>query len=139
MRAANRPVEVGLFALVVLAAVAGYFYLTNPDVKDLVRGYDCLFHRMTGLLCPSCGGTRAYMELLNGNMVMALRYNFAMVLLLPFFLYATFALGGIAFSKKRSLKDARIPLKLIWFLLAVVIIYSVARNLPALNYLWYPW
>lgn len=41
---------------------------------DVLPG--CLFHRLTGLSCPGCGGTRAFKAVLEGQVWEALRYNF---------------------------------------------------------------
>ena len=39
------------------------------------QGFPCLFHLMTGLYCPGCGGTRAVRALLRGNLAMSLQYH----------------------------------------------------------------
>lgn len=41
--------------------------------EDVLPG--CLFHRLTGLSCPGCGGTRAFKAMLEGQLWEALRYN----------------------------------------------------------------
>lgn len=49
----------------------------------------CLFHRLTGLYCPGCGGTRAFIALLHGRFLQSLLYHpvvvYGMVL---YFIYA---------------------------------------------------
>ncbi len=35
----------------------------------------CMFHAVTGLYCPGCGGTRAVLALLHGDLVRSLRYH----------------------------------------------------------------
>ncbi len=35
----------------------------------------CLFHELTGLYCPGCGGTRAAKALLCGHPVLSLQYH----------------------------------------------------------------
>lgn len=42
--------------------------------------YPCLFHRLSGLYCPGCGGTRAVEALLQGHLVSCFLYH-------PFVLY----------------------------------------------------
>lgn len=44
----------------------------------------CLFHLMTGLYCPGCGGTRAVKYLLQGDWKNSLIYH-------PFVLYSVIA------------------------------------------------
>ena len=48
---------------------------SSPGLPDL-----CPLHRITGMWCPLCGGTRATRELIHGDVWAALGYNpFALV------------------------------------------------------------
>lgn len=35
----------------------------------------CIFHEITGLYCPGCGGTRAFFALLHGHPILSFMYN----------------------------------------------------------------
>ena len=48
-------------------------------------GLPCLFHSLTGLYCPGCGGTRAVRSLLRGDLRMSFQYH-------PLVLYAVLVL-----------------------------------------------
>lgn len=47
-------------------------------------GLPCVFHSLTGLYCPGCGGTRAVRALLKGDLWMSFQYH-------PLVLYTVFA------------------------------------------------
>lgn len=47
-------------------------------------GIPCLFHELTGLLCPGCGISRMFLSLLRGDLLLAARYNLLVLMLLPF-------------------------------------------------------
>ena len=47
--------------LIVFWAAAGYFLKLEFNLPP------CLFHRLTGLYCPGCGGTRAVRLLFTGH------------------------------------------------------------------------
>ncbi|GLH74952.1 hypothetical protein GETHLI_34540 [Geothrix limicola] len=55
----------GALLLVGLVPVAGWEAL--PDL--------CLFHRLTGLLCPTCGLTRSWAALARGQIGMSLHFH----------------------------------------------------------------
>ena len=59
-----------LGALAAVAAVAGFYILARLGI-----GIPCLFNRFTGLLCPSCGNSRAAFALLRLDLGTAFRYN----------------------------------------------------------------
>lgn len=44
-------------------------------IKLFRQGIPCLFHLMTGLYCPGCGGTRAIKYLLHGNIGKSIQYH----------------------------------------------------------------
>lgn len=48
--------------------------------------FGCIFKKLTGLSCPGCGMTRAWLSFLKGDIKMALYYHplFWMVAVLPF-------------------------------------------------------
>ncbi len=39
------------------------------------QGFPCLFRGLTGLYCPGCGGTRAFMYLIQGQILKSLYYH----------------------------------------------------------------
>lgn len=51
----------------------------------------CLFHSVTGIYCPGCGGTRACIALLRGNVRLSLHYH-------PVVLYAAVLYGWYMIS-----------------------------------------
>lgn len=64
----------------------------------MLIGFPCLFHWLTGLYCPGCGGTRAALHLLHGDIAGSLRYH-------PLVLYLAVVilvqLAGWALAKAR--------------------------------------
>lgn len=63
-------VAVGLISLV-------FFTITGRSV--------CLFYNITGVPCPSCGMTRAFLYIFEGNFFASLKYHplFILVLIIP--------------------------------------------------------
>ncbi len=54
--------------LVIVLKVCGIFDITTLS-------YPCLFHRLSGLYCPGCGGTRAARALMEGRLLDSLIQN----------------------------------------------------------------
>lgn len=60
-------------------------------------GLPCMFHTITGLYCPGCGGTRAVKSLLQGDLRMSVQYH-------PLILY----IAAVAIAEVISLAISRI-------------------------------
>jgi len=89
----------------------------------------CLFHSLTGLQCPGCGGLRATHYLLHGDVAAAFRLNQLFVLLLPFLLL----FGATRLVKQVSGRDWLEPFWhpfWLWAVLVVVVLFTILRNLP---------
>jgi len=131
----SAPCSLTAFALIVAgAAFAGagaVVYFFNPGTHGFYP--ICLFHALTGWNCPGCGGTRAVYALLHGNIPLALKDNALFVTLLAA------AVGrGIWFAAKKIRRQPVgnfLPAKSLWVLLAVAVIFTVLRNLPAFAFL----
>lgn len=114
-----------------LAGAGGFFLLRGrwPQVKAHVP--PCELHRLTGLHCPGCGGTRCADRLLAGDLPGALAMNPLVILL---------ALGGALLLATAVLREwqarpalPRIPGWGAWSLVSAVLLFGVLRNLP-----WWP-
>ena len=123
------------FAAIILAVtaagIAATVFFFNPAAHNFYPV--CQFHRLTGLNCPGCGGTRAVYALLHGEFFTALRDNALFVGGLIFF-----ALRAIWFAaaKSRARSNAEFfPVKFFWMLLVIMMVFAVLRNLPAFAFL----
>lgn len=70
-----------------LALLAGWIVYTFPPAASTWYPR-CVFHALTGLDCPGCGGTRALHQLLHGHVAEAFALNPLLFLLIPVALFA---------------------------------------------------
>ena len=66
------------------------------------QGLPCLFHLFTGFYCPGCGGTRAILLLLKGDVAGSLKYH-------PFVFYVVLVLAAelVMFLRSMVKNDLR--------------------------------
>ena len=129
------PPSPALFAIVVLGLTAlgagAVMFFFDPNRHGFYPA--CLFHTVTGLYCPSCGGTRAIYELLHGHVLIALKDNALFVLTLP-----VLAVWGARFANQRAKNQPATlapPPKALLAFLIIAAIFAVLRNLPAVTWL----
>lgn len=113
---------------IVLAAAAFtiYVYFHDPFKGGVTF---CTFHAMTGLDCPGCGMTRAAYLLMHGHPIESLKMN-------PFlpvvFVAAYMGLAELSpYLIGKQLPQLSIPNWMLITLLILLIIFSIARNIPS--------
>lgn len=119
-------------AALIAAAALLYLYFTGEGEG---AGIPCVFHRITGFYCSGCGASRALRSILHLDFYQAFRYNAIFTLGFPFLAVYFLALGAdyIRFGKDRI--SQKIPMKLVWVLIAAALIYGILRNVPAFSFL----
>lgn len=127
------PAAVAFFILAaaLLAAFLGLARAADPQTSRIFP--PCLIREFTGLYCAGCGSARALHFLLNGHLWAALRMNALAVLSMPFLLWA---LGLIAYRIWKRKPLPKFPSWLPWAAIAVIVLFTVARNLPWMPFAW---
>jgi len=131
----SAPPSLTAFAVIMLGATAigagAVVFFFNPSTHGFYPV--CLFHKLTGWNCPGCGGTRSVYALLHGNFALALKDNALFIVLL-----AAAVARGIWFAVKmirRRPAGNFLPANILWALLAVAVVFTGLRNLPAFAFL----
>lgn len=88
----------------------------------------CLFHRITKLYCPGCGGTRMVISLLKLDIKSAFSYN-AYVFILAFLAIVYFIICII------RCKIIKIPNLYIYIIIIAGILFAILRNIPYFSFL----
>jgi hypothetical protein len=90
----------------------------------------CPIRALTGWYCPGCGSLRAFHQLLLGNPWQAFALNPLAIICLPFLAYG--AASYAAFQiRGRHLPRTFLPASWIWAILAAIVVFGIARNIPA--------
>jgi len=120
----------GAAALLVVALV---FYCFDPAQGGFYP--PCMFHSLTGLNCPGCGGLRALHHLTHGEIGAAFHSNPLLVTLLPVVLIL--ALRWLQRGRAASGSEpVFLRPAIAWTLLAVTVVFTVLRNLPWPAFAW---
>jgi len=121
----------GLAMGIGVLALAGLYRFNPSEYHFFPR---CVFHAVSGLECPGCGGQRALHQLLHGHLSAAFRDNALLVMLLP--VGAWYLLRHVV----RALTGRVLPAPFRhhfwpWALTGLVIMFGIARNLPGFEWL----
>ena len=115
---------VGIFAMV---ALVGFLYYVL--FRYFGFGIPCIFHQITGLSCPGCGLTRAFVAILSrGDFALALSYN----AMLP--LYVAYGLWYVGTVTVRYIKgeDEVVQTGPAWvhiLMLVLIVVFGIVRNI----------
>ena len=115
-----------------LAAAAAYVALNDPAAADS-RFPACAFRSLTGRWCPGCGLTRGTHRLLNGDLPAALSYNVFTPLALAAIVVTWVMWTRRSWGRPTASLGEMLPR---WWgaaLATTLLIYGVARNVPALH------
>ena len=124
----NRKMRIALLLCAGAAACAGavYLYFHNPYEYPL----PCIFYVLTGFYCPGCGAGRASYSILHGRFADAFCYNPLMTILLPLIgLYIAARMVDWIITGGNHV-DRKINAKFLTWVLVVVVVYGVVRNIP---------
>lgn len=130
-----------LYALVILLGFAGQVWIIYSYHK-LGKGEEafntCIFRRVTGIPCPSCGTIHSIVSILHGDFVKAFKENplgyagLLIVAVLPFWALADLASG------RRSLYSAYLGTETLlrkkWFLVPFLVFIAAVWTLSLLHH-----
>ena len=112
-----------LFAAAILSvSLIVVLLLRFPPEQYAFLYPQCPIYHYFGILCAGCGTTRALAALLRGHLLTALQWNALTTLNLPI------VAGWILFTRK-PLRGPQISPKILYSVLVVSILFTIARNL----------
>lgn len=93
----------------------------------------CWFSKVTGVLCPGCGGLRATHQLLHGQVTEAFRLNALFVVSMP--VLAVYFGLRCRQRPARGTTGSHRSRRWWWALLAALVLFGMLRNLPGFDWL----
>ena len=89
----------------------------------------CILKEKLGILCPSCGGTRCVINLLNGNYIESFSYH-PIFFITIIYLCIVNILYIVNSLKKKEIATFLYPKTTFWIIFVIIlIIYTIIRNL----------
>ena len=119
-------------AALLLASLGAILFFFDPARSNFYPV--CIFHQVTGLQCPGCGGLRAVHQLLHGHFMAALRLNFLAVVFVPF--VGLFCAMLVLRRIRQGQSALTIRPSWLWCVFGLVLAFGILRNLPSEPFTW---
>lgn len=119
------------YVAAVAVAAAAMLYVRDPRTSSYLA---CPIHAVTGLWCPGCGATRAFGDLVHGDIASALSSN-ALAVVLGLVGVMIWAAWVNARLRGRTLRLRRPSVGVFAAGVLVVVAFTVWRNIPAGSWL----
>ena len=128
----KKRILISLAAAFFAAAALAYLYFTEEGEG---AGIPCMFYQITGFYCSGCGASRALRSVIHLDFYQALRYNAIFTFALPLIAvyFGALVLSYIRFGKDKI--SEKIPMKIVWVIVAVAVLYGILRNVPVFSFL----
>lgn len=120
-----------LYIIVFLIFIAVYYFLFYKNGIVI----PCIFNKITGFYCPGCGITRMIISLVKLEFYQAFRYNCLLFIAFPFILFLIFDALIKSLFEKDNYFFKKINNKIWIFLLIIVILFGILRNISIFDYL----
>ena len=104
-----------------------FYSIVNPHSNIFVPKF--MFRLLTGYDCPACGIQRSLHALLNGDTVTVLRYNYFLLISIPYFLAVAITTFWKADLIVKMGYYVQHP-KVVRAILVLIIIWWIVRNIP---------
>lgn len=117
--------RIGYGAAILLGCGAAYAVF----VQMTGFGFPCVFHEITGLLCPGCGVTHMCMALLQMDFRGAFLAHPVIFTLLPVWLVMVVK-NAVQYIRTGSYRLSRVENGILYGSVALLLLYGVVRNLP---------
>lgn len=116
--------------LATAAAVAGAWAAVAMVGPERLLPVPCPLLAVTGIACPFCGGIRAAHALAHGDFIVAAGYNLVVVAAIPL-ATAWWLWWLVRRARGEPAPLAALPGRVVVIAAAVLLVFAVARNLPA--------
>lgn len=92
--------------------------------------YPCMFHRLSGLYCPGCGGTRAVKALLDGHLVACFLYHpFVLYCAVLYVLFMASHTLELLFAKRLPIRGLDFKISYVYIGIILILLQWMAKNL----------
>lgn len=129
----SRTVFYILSALSILGILAvGIVHITGVNLDNSLPEIPCSFRTATGLYCPGCGGTRAFLAILNLNFVES--FLFHPVLLISLIIIIVFIISHILnILSKDKIRAMRIKPVFFFIVIGIILLQWIIKNMHLLS------
>ncbi|WP_234983454.1 DUF2752 domain-containing protein [Demequina sp. NBRC 110053] len=117
--------------LVATGAIAAVAYVGSVDPHEGGHYPTCPSLLVTGLYCPGCGSLRAIHDAANGDLAGAWDMNPFAVIVAPWLVWRWVA--WVLAASGRPVRRRPAPAWALYVLAGAVVLYWIARNIPALE------
>ena len=120
-----------IIKIIMLLSIIIFIYLICIEKIKI----NCFFYSITGFYCPGCGITRSLISLFKLDFYQSFRYQPLLFILYPILLPYMIYIIYVSLLNKKDQITPKIPQKLIYIFIFVLILYGILRNTQYFSFL----